>query len=61
MLFGTSTVEIALANFLYHFDWVIPSWPNPELLDMSEKFGISVRRKFDLELRATPYVLSKAA
>ncbi|XBI87204.1 hypothetical protein VPH35_025334 [Triticum aestivum] len=61
MLFGTSTVEIALANLLYHFDWVNPAEPNPGSLDMSQKFGINVRRKFDLEIRATSHVHSKVA
>ena len=61
MLFGTSTVEIALAILLYHFDWVNPGGPNQGSLDMSQKFGINVRRKIYTQLRATPYVHSNVS
>uniref|UniRef100_A0ACD5UGZ9 Uncharacterized protein n=1 Tax=Avena sativa TaxID=4498 RepID=A0ACD5UGZ9_AVESA len=54
MLFGTSTLEIALTNLLYHFDWVLPGGASIESLDMSEKFGITVGRKSDLQLIAIP-------
>ncbi|XP_047069088.1 germacrene A hydroxylase-like [Lolium rigidum] len=54
MLFGTSTLEIVLANLLYHFDWVLPGGTSLESLDMSEKFGITVGRKTDLQLIAIP-------
>lgn len=60
MLFGTSTVDIALANLLCHFDWVLPDGGSPESLDMSEKFGITVTRRSDLQLTAIPHVPSKA-
>jgi len=50
ILFGTSTMEIALANLLYHFDWVLPGKANPEFLDMTEKYGIIIGRKYDLQL-----------
>ncbi|KAM3353665.1 hypothetical protein ACQJBY_024677 [Aegilops geniculata] len=58
ILFGTSAVEIALANLLYHFEWVLPDGENSHLLDMSETFGMGVRKKVELHLRATPYVHS---
>uniref|UniRef100_A0ACD5UV09 Uncharacterized protein n=1 Tax=Avena sativa TaxID=4498 RepID=A0ACD5UV09_AVESA len=54
MLFGTSTLEIALTNLLYHFDWVLPGGASIESLDMSEKFGITVGRKSELQLIAIP-------
>ncbi|KAM3317981.1 hypothetical protein ACQJBY_035618 [Aegilops geniculata] len=54
MLFGTSTLEIALANLLYYFDWVLPDGACPYTLDMSEKFGITVSRRYDLQLIAIP-------
>lgn len=60
ILFAMSTVEIALANLLYHFDWVLPGGASAESVDMSEKFGVSVRRKFDLQLMAIPYTRSNA-
>ena len=58
ILFGTSAVEIALANLLYHFEWVLPDGENSHLLNMSETFGMGVRKKVELHLRATPYVYS---
>jgi cytochrome P450 len=54
IIFATSTLEIALANLIYHFDWVLPGNASPESLDMSEKFGIIIRRRYALELIAIP-------
>ncbi|KAM0910782.1 hypothetical protein ACQ4PT_013915 [Festuca glaucescens] len=59
ILFGASTLEITLANMLYHFDWVLPDGSSTPSLDMSEKFGVTVSRKYDLELIATPNPYSK--
>jgi cytochrome P450 len=58
ILFGTATVEMALANLLYHFDWALPNGAGPESLDMSEKFGITLGRMSDLQLIAIPHVSS---
>lgn len=61
ILFGMSTLELALVNLLYHFDWMLPDVAISKSVDMSEKFGLTVSRKSDLLLRAIPRVSSKAA
>ncbi|KAF7815926.1 cytochrome P450 71D10 [Senna tora] len=48
--FGVAGIELSLANFLFHFDWKMPYGNEPEELDMSESFGLSVKRKQDLML-----------
>ncbi|PKU80603.1 Cytochrome P450 71D10 [Dendrobium catenatum] len=53
MHFALATVEMALAYLLYYFDWECPA-KNGEELDMSEAYGISIRRKLPLCLLATP-------
>ncbi|KAM3261215.1 hypothetical protein ACQJBY_052087 [Aegilops geniculata] len=58
--FASSVLEMALANFLYHFDWMLPDGAISESVDMSEKFGLIVRRSSDLHLRAIPHLCSKA-
>uniref|UniRef100_A0ACD5UEK0 Uncharacterized protein n=1 Tax=Avena sativa TaxID=4498 RepID=A0ACD5UEK0_AVESA len=58
--FASSILEIALANFLYHFDWMLPDGANSTLVDMSENFGLTVRRSSDLQLRAISHMCSKA-
>ncbi|ESW18598.1 hypothetical protein PHAVU_006G054100 [Phaseolus vulgaris] len=52
--FGIANVEILLANLLFHFDWKMPDGNKCEDLDMTESFGLSVRRKQDLYL--IPYM-----
>ncbi|XP_020693769.1 cytochrome P450 71D7 [Dendrobium catenatum] len=52
MHFGLATVEMALAHLLYYFDWENPA-KNGEELDMSEAFGIAMRRQSPLCLLAT--------
>ncbi|VAH48860.1 unnamed protein product [Triticum turgidum subsp. durum] len=53
--FASSVLEITLVNFLYHFDWMLPDNANSLSLDMSEKFGFTVRRRTDLLLKAIPH------
>lgn len=52
--FGAATVEFALAQLLYHFDWKPQNGMKPEELDMTEAFGAVCRRRNDLYLIATP-------
>ncbi|XP_061373372.1 cytochrome P450 71D11-like [Gastrolobium bilobum] len=48
--FGLINVDMALAFLLYHFDWKLPNGMKSEDLDMTEQFGVTVRRKDDLHL-----------
>ncbi|XVE50812.1 hypothetical protein DITRI_Ditri01bG0193400 [Diplodiscus trichospermus] len=52
--FGISSVELALANLLYHFDWKLPNGMKLEDLDMTEALSLTVRRKNDLLLIPIP-------
>ncbi|XP_030950137.1 cytochrome P450 71D8-like [Quercus lobata] len=54
--FGIATVELALTQLLYHFDWKLPNEVKPEELDMTESLGGTCRRKNDLYLIATPRI-----
>ncbi|KAK6266609.1 hypothetical protein QUC31_017447 [Theobroma cacao] len=53
--FALPNIELPLAQLLYHFDWKLPNGSNCEDLDMTECFGITVRRKNDLFLIPIPY------
>ncbi|KAI9116798.1 hypothetical protein K1719_012164 [Acacia pycnantha] len=53
--FAVSSIELALANLLYHFDWKLPNGITPENFDMSEKFSASVRRSENLQLIPMSY------
>ncbi|RZS28452.1 hypothetical protein BHM03_00062047, partial [Ensete ventricosum] len=39
MSFGIASLELALANLVYHFDWELPDGLTSEDLDMGEAFG----------------------
>jgi cytochrome P450 len=58
--FALINVEMALALMLYHFDWRLPNGMKGEDLDMSEQFGMSVKRKDDLYLIPTTHIHSMA-
>ncbi|TVU22123.1 hypothetical protein EJB05_31805, partial [Eragrostis curvula] len=53
ILFAQSSMELALAALLYHFDWKMTNGLEPSELDMAEEMGITVRRKNDLYLHPT--------
>ncbi|KAK2440985.1 hypothetical protein P8452_19946 [Trifolium repens] len=58
MAFGIANLEISLANLLYHFDWKMLNGDKADQLDMTESFGLTVRRKNDLWLVPTTYYSS---
>lgn len=51
VMFGLANVELPLASLLFHFDWEAPGVADPDEFDMTEAFGIAVRRKSGLLLR----------
>jgi cytochrome P450 len=51
---GMLVVEFALAQLLHCFDWTLPDKMKGEELDMSERFGLTVRRAQDLSAVLTP-------
>jgi cytochrome P450 len=58
MAFGIANLEISLANLLYHFDWKMLNGDKADQLEMTESFGLTVRRKHDLWLVPTTYYSS---
>jgi cytochrome P450 len=59
--FGIANVELCLANLLYHFDWELPPGVRPDKLDMSELFGVTIRRKNHLYLHPVARIPYPAA
>ena len=55
ILFAAPNVELPLSQLLFHFDWKLPNGIKQEDLDMTEVFGMTVKRKNDLILVPTLY------
>ncbi|XP_057421867.1 cytochrome P450 71D11-like [Lotus japonicus] len=53
MNYGMANVEEVLAFLLYHFDWRLPNGMKNEDLDLTEEFGITIIKKYDLYLIPT--------
>ncbi|KAJ8431340.1 hypothetical protein Cgig2_033182 [Carnegiea gigantea] len=56
--FATIIVELALANFVYAFDWALPGEAHGETLDMNESDGVVAHRRHPLLAAATPYFVT---
>jgi cytochrome P450 len=52
------TMELALANLIYRFDWELPKGMKPEDIDMTETPSLSLKRKEELELVAKPRLIA---
>jgi cytochrome P450 len=48
--FAIATIEIMLANLMYHFDWKLPPETVEGGISMTESFGVTVHRKDKLLL-----------
>ncbi|XP_047969256.1 premnaspirodiene oxygenase-like [Salvia hispanica] len=53
--FAMASVELVLAQLLYHFDWKLPNGAQPESLDMIENPGVTASRRDSLLAIPTPY------
>ena len=51
--FAGPSMELPLANLLYHFDWTLPAGMSVEDIDVTEVFGIVASKKYPLLLAAT--------
>lgn len=58
MMFGMSSIEIALASLLWNFDWKVPGGRKPEELDMADVHGITTGGRTELLLEATDHFLA---
>ncbi|KAJ0969448.1 hypothetical protein J5N97_022325 [Dioscorea zingiberensis] len=56
MQFAISTIELALANLVYRFDWKLVDGMVPEEVDMTESPGLTMRMKNNLFLVANSWV-----
>ncbi|PNY08061.1 cytochrome p450 71d8-like protein [Trifolium pratense] len=55
MTFGLASVMFPVALLLYYFNWELPNKMKSEDLDMTEDFGLTVGRKYELCLIPTVY------
>ncbi|CAI0375582.1 unnamed protein product [Linum tenue] len=51
--FGMAVVKLTLASLLFHFDWTLPA--EQKSIDMTECFGMTLRRQYPLRLIPFPY------
>ncbi|XP_037439430.1 zealexin A1 synthase-like [Triticum dicoccoides] len=56
MSLAMANMELALASLLFHFDWELPFGMRPKDMDMTEIFGIAVRRRSKLWVHAKSHV-----
>ncbi|KAM3327282.1 hypothetical protein P3S67_002408 [Capsicum chacoense] len=56
MTLGVASVELALSNILYSFDWKLPYGMKKEDIDTNAKPGITMHKKNDLCLIAKNYM-----
>ncbi|KAJ9560348.1 hypothetical protein OSB04_005508 [Centaurea solstitialis] len=51
---GLKSVELILSSLIREFDWVLPNGDDPSKLDMSDKFGVTLRKEKPLKIIFNP-------
>eukprot|EP00268_Persea_americana_P051863 TRINITY_DN5764_c0_g1_i1.p1 TRINITY_DN5764_c0_g1~~TRINITY_DN5764_c0_g1_i1.p1 ORF type:complete len:519 (-),score=82.86 TRINITY_DN5764_c0_g1_i1:301-1857(-) len=57
--FAETNALLLLSQLLYFFDWKLPNGMEPQDLDMTEEFGLTVHRRSELYLLPIPHFPSK--
>ncbi|GJN09670.1 hypothetical protein PR202_ga27695 [Eleusine coracana subsp. coracana] len=55
--FGLAVLELIVARLLYYFDWSLPDGIHPDEINMDVVFGVTMRRKYQLHLVASPHTV----
>ncbi|GJN36801.1 hypothetical protein PR202_gb25697 [Eleusine coracana subsp. coracana] len=55
--FGLAVLELIIARLLYYFDWSLPDGIQPDEINMDVVVGITMRRKYQLHLVASPHTV----
>uniref|UniRef100_A0A6N2MSZ1 Cytochrome P450 n=1 Tax=Salix viminalis TaxID=40686 RepID=A0A6N2MSZ1_SALVM len=55
MPLASRLLPLALASLLLSYDWILPDGLKPEEMDMTERIGITLRKRVPLKVIPTPY------
>ncbi|CAN0854390.1 Desmethyl-deoxy-podophyllotoxin synthase [Linum grandiflorum] len=54
--FSMAIIKLTLANLIFHFDWSLFGGVKLENVDITESFGVALKRKYPLRLVPAPFI-----